>query len=64
MVKKVRVIAIPRGAAKKMCSDLNIGRTTLYMALNFFSFSEKAQEIRDKAVNEYNGAEVKKPRWT
>lgn len=60
-MKKKDIILLPRGAADKMCADLKIGKTTLYAALNFTSWSESAKNTRDLAVNKYGGYQTRKP---
>lgn len=63
MPKKVPVIVIPKGQASKMMRDLKIGRTTLYAALNYTSYSEGAKLTRQKALKEYGGYETTKIRF-
>lgn len=60
MARKVKVIVIPRGSADKICAALNIGRTTLYAALNYTSNSDDAKLTRQKALSEYGGVETTK----
>ena len=60
MVLKRKVIQLPKGKADDMCKALNIGRTTLYAALNYTSNSEQAKLTRKKALTEYGGIEIKK----
>jgi hypothetical protein len=56
-----RVIQLPRGKADMMCKSLNIGRTTLYAALNGTSNSEDAKRTRELAIKKYGGVEYSKP---
>ena len=56
-----RVIQLPRGKADMMCKSLNIGRTTLYAALNGTSNSEDAKRTRELAIKKYGGVEFSKP---
>ena len=51
---------IPRGKAAVICKSLNIGKTTLYAALNYTSNSEDAKLTRQKVVKEYGGIETTK----
>lgn len=60
MAKKVKVIVIPRGKAAQICKALNIGRTTLYAALNGTSHSESAKHTRREVVSKYGGIETTK----
>ena len=60
MAIKRKVIVIPRGKAEKICSALNIGKTTLYAALNGTSNSENARLTRQKVLREYGGIETTK----
>ena len=60
MARKVKVIVIPRGKANQMCKALNIGRTTLYAALNGTSHSESAKQTRREAIANYGGIETTK----
>ena len=60
MARKVKVIVIPRGKADKICRALNIGRTTLYAALNYTSHSDDAELTRQKVLKEYGGIETSK----
>lgn len=55
MAIKRKVIVIPRGKAEKICAALNIGKTTLYAALNYTSNSDDAKLTRKKVLEEYGG---------
>ena len=61
VMRKRRVIQLPRGAAGKMCKSLNIGKTTLYAALNYTSNSDEAKRTRKVALTKYGGVEFSKP---
>ena len=56
-----KVIQLPRGKAEMMCRSLNIGRTTLYAALNGTSNSDEAKRTRELAIKKYGGVEFSKP---
>lgn len=60
MAIRRKVIVIPRGKAAVICKSLNIGKTTLYAALNYTSNSEDAKLTRQKVVKEYGGIETTK----
>ncbi len=60
MAKKVPVIQIPRGTAAEICSALNIGKTTLYDALNYRSHSAEAKNTREVVLSKYNGVKTTK----
>ena len=60
MAIRRKVIVIPRGKAGQICSALNIGKTTLYAALNYTSNSEDAKTTRLKVLKEYGGIETTK----
>lgn len=55
-----KVIQLPRGKAEMMCKSLNIGRTTLYAALNGTSNSDNAKRTRELAIKKYGGVEFPK----
>jgi hypothetical protein len=62
MPTRNKYIAIPRGSATRICKRLGIGRTTLYDALNYRSYSESAKRTRDIVLKEYGGFEDRKVR--
>lgn len=60
MAKRVKVILIPKGKAEKICNELNIGRTTLYEALNYHSNSDSAKNTRKRVLEEWGGVDTYK----
>lgn len=60
MATKRKVIVIPRGKAEQICRALNIGRTTLYAALNYTSNSDDAKLTRQTVLSKYGGIETTK----
>lgn len=60
MARKVPVIKIPKGTADKVCRSLNIGRTTLYAALNYTSNSDEAKNTRDVVLAKWGGVKTTK----
>lgn len=63
MAKKVPIIRIPRGSADEICKALNIGKTTLYSALNYTSDSDDAKRTRDVVLAKYGGVKDKRIVW-
>ncbi len=60
MAIKRKIITVPNGAVEKLCHSLNVGKTTVYAALNYTSNSENAQHIRRLALSTYGGIEATK----
>jgi hypothetical protein len=61
MAKRKRtIIIVPRGAVEEICRSQNVGKTTVYAALNYSSFSESAERIRHLALNTYGGIKTQK----
>lgn len=58
--KKKKILVRPR-YRKAMIAEFGCGQTTLYSALDYTSNSEKAKEIREAAINRYDGVEVNIP---
>ena len=58
MAIKRKVIKVPKGVVEKICHSQNVGKTTVYAALNYTSNSEDAKLIRQLAVNTYGGIET------
>ena len=57
MAVKRKIITVPNGAIEKLCDALNVGKTTVYAALNYTSNSENARHIRRLAMSDYGGIE-------
>jgi hypothetical protein len=55
MVKPRKVIKIKKGTVGKICADLNVSQPTVWLALAFGSYSDTAELIRKKALEEYGG---------
>ena len=53
-------IVMPRGSVEKLCKAEGKGKTSVYAALNFTSFSEEAERIRKVAVSMYGGIKTSK----
>ena len=64
MATRRKVITVPRGTIEKICRSQNVGKTTVYAALNGTNHSETAQHIRHLAVNVYGGIESTKVYFT
>ena len=60
VMRRRKVIQLPKGAADRICKHLMIGKTTLYSALNYTSNSEDAKHTREVAISEYGGVEISK----
>ena len=58
MATRRRKIKVPKGAVEMICQSQGCGKTTVYAALNYTSFSEEAKHIRKIAVDTYGGIEV------
>lgn len=54
------IITLPRGTAKKMCQAEGVSKTALYAALNFSSFSDEAERLRNVAITMYGGIKTSK----
>lgn len=61
MAIKRKVIVLPRGVADKICRAENVGKTSLYQALNGSCNSEQAKRLRKLALSSYGGVEWSKP---
>lgn len=55
MLRKKKIISIPRGCVSKLAQDEGCQETMVYNALAFRSESERAQRIRKKALENYGG---------
>lgn len=58
MAIKRKIIKVPRGVVEKICQARGCGKTTVYAALNYTSFSDEANLIRKEAVSIYGGVEL------
>lgn len=54
------IITLPRGTAQKMCQAEGVSKTALYAALNFSSFSDEAERLRNVAITMYGGIKTSK----
>ena len=45
---------------EKICQAQGCGKTTVYNALNYTSYSDNAKLIRKKALSMYGGVEIPK----
>ena len=54
------IITLPRGTAQKMCKAEGVSKTALYAALNFSSFSDEAERLRNVAITMYGGIKTSK----
>ena len=54
------IITLPRGTAQKMCKAEGVSKTALYAALNFSSFSDEAERLRNVAISLYGGIKTYK----
>lgn len=63
MAKKVPIIRIPKGSADNICRALQIGKTTLYSALNYSSDSEQAKRTREVVLAKYGGVKDTRIIW-
>ena len=60
MLRKKKIIQIPRKNVALLAKATLSSETTVYNALAFRSDSENAKLIRSKAVSEYGGIETTK----
>ena len=58
MAIKRKIIKVPKGVVGKICQAQNVGKTTVYAALNYTSNSDDAKLIRKLALNTYGGVET------
>lgn len=58
MAIKRKIIKVPKGVVGKICQSQNVGKTTVYAALNYTSNSDDAKLIRQLALNTYGGVET------
>lgn len=59
-----RKILVPLPTIQKLQDEFGVGRVMVYNALRYSTNSERAQQIRHRAVTEYGGKEVKMPMLT
>lgn len=60
MVRRKKIIQVPRGAVEKMCKAFRCKRTAVYDALSFTTDSELAKLIRKNAIETYGGVHTTK----
>lgn len=60
MVKRKKIIMVPRGAVEKMCKAFRCHKTAVYDALSFTTNSELAELIRQNAISSYGGVQTTK----
>lgn len=60
MVKRKKIIMVPRGSVEKMCKAFRCKRTAVYDALSFTTNSDLAELIRQSALSTYGGVQTTK----
>jgi hypothetical protein len=60
MATKKKIIMVKPQMIGKLCQATGSKRTTVYNALNYSSFSENAERIRQLALSDYGGLETTK----
>lgn len=60
MQKKIKIIQLPHGNAKKMAKAFNCTEAMIYKALSYGSYSDLAENIRKQAVDIYGGVATTK----
>jgi energy-coupling factor transporter ATP-binding protein EcfA2 len=63
MAVKRNIIKVPKGVVEKICQARGCGKTTVYNALNYSSFSDEANLIRKEAIELYGGIKVTDIKW-
>ena len=58
MAIKRKIIKVPKGVVEQICQARGCGKTSVYAALNYTSFSDEAKLIRKEAVEIYGGIEI------
>lgn len=61
MAKKRTVISLSTDNFQKLCTEMQVKRSTAYAALGGRSNSKNAQLIRTKAMSVYGGIETTRP---
>lgn len=60
MVRRKKIIQVPRGTVAKLCKAFRCHKTAVYDALNYTTDSELANLIRQNALSSYGGVQTTK----